>query len=842
MDSVAVAGSPDPTDGEVPSSTTPGGGKSAETGSTAVPPSRYESQKRRDWNTFLQYSRNQKPPLKPSRCSGAHVLEFLRYLDQFGKTKVHLTGCLFFGNPNPPSPCTCPLRQAWGSLDAVVERLRAAYEENGGQPESNPFRATAVRFYLREVRDDQAKARGIPYNQKRKRATAAENVSVGGSSSGGAPDVAATVAPATKTVGDEGKDQRKEKSSGGLFSSVFRTPDKLNKSTPDPKSRGEEDSECLQLHVDNYSDSDTTIFRSTKKIKNYSDVTISISDHLRNWSGWSRRTKGVLSMEELVPLNKMGEVVTLGQKLSPEDKDSLTKVTDGLSHSCEKEVLEEILFVAKELEGTPSDQRELEELNCDKKKKKSDPLEVPPTICHHFSILQELDLSYTEINSLPQSISRLVALQKLFLRSCELLMELPPEIGELTNLEVLDLEGTEILCLPKEIAKLFNLTCLKVSFYGYANQTVIPRRVLSNLSRLKELIIDVTPNGEWWDVEAETIIDDMRSLKELTTLKLSLPTAELLRNLAIFRCLANFRFTVGRHAERFISRLPQDVEEEFNNWEKLKKGLKYINGSHVPNEVTEVFRHANAFFLQRHWTSNSLSEFGHENMNEVKFCLVMECNEFRTVIDSEQFHQGKDGMSESEDFQDFDEAIVLGSLEKLIIRYMKNMESVWKGPVGKGSLSNLKSLALHTCPNLTTLFTIDMFRNLLNLEELIVEDCPKIDSLVSLKSSDSESGLFLPNLKNISLLELPELVSISSGLCIAPNLERMVIFYCPKLEKLSTMDVSSTKLKVIKGEKEWWDALKWYESDLSTEHEDYLARLFIPLRRDGNLMGQLTKD
>ncbi|KAL5208494.1 hypothetical protein ABZP36_032929 [Zizania latifolia] len=50
-------------------------------------PSRYESQKRRDWQTFGQYLRNHRPPLELARCSGAHVLEFLRYLDQFGKTK-----------------------------------------------------------------------------------------------------------------------------------------------------------------------------------------------------------------------------------------------------------------------------------------------------------------------------------------------------------------------------------------------------------------------------------------------------------------------------------------------------------------------------------------------------------------------------------------------------------------------------------------------------------------------------------------------------------------------------------------------------------------------------------
>ncbi|RCV23011.1 hypothetical protein SEVIR_4G277900v4 [Setaria viridis] len=132
-------------------------------------PSRYESQKRRDWHTFGQYLRNHRPPLELSRCSGAHVLEFLRYLDQFGKTKVHAQGCPFFGHPSPPAPCPCPLRQAWGSLDALVGRLRAAFEEHGGRPEANPFGARAVRLYLREVRDSQAKARGIAYEKKRRK-------------------------------------------------------------------------------------------------------------------------------------------------------------------------------------------------------------------------------------------------------------------------------------------------------------------------------------------------------------------------------------------------------------------------------------------------------------------------------------------------------------------------------------------------------------------------------------------------------------------------------------------------------------------------------------------------
>jgi hypothetical protein len=175
-----------------------GPGPSSAEGAGGAPAqlSRYESQKRRDWNTFLQYLRNHRPPLPLARCSGAHVIEFLRYLDQFGKTKVHADGCAYYGQPAPPGPCPCPLRQAWGSLDALIGRLRAAYEESGGgTPESNPFAARAVRIYLREVRDSQAKARGIPYekNKKRKRnKTAADDGEHQASSSaaGGRDDTA----------------------------------------------------------------------------------------------------------------------------------------------------------------------------------------------------------------------------------------------------------------------------------------------------------------------------------------------------------------------------------------------------------------------------------------------------------------------------------------------------------------------------------------------------------------------------------------------------------------------------------------------------------------------------
>ncbi|KAI3742026.1 hypothetical protein L1987_59705 [Smallanthus sonchifolius] len=77
-----------------------------------------------------------------SRCSGAHMIEFL-------------------------------------NLEALIGRLRASYEENGGQPESNPFGPRAMRIYLRE--------------KKRKRAGGSasgsiSNTSVDGGGGGGGED------------------------------------------------------------------------------------------------------------------------------------------------------------------------------------------------------------------------------------------------------------------------------------------------------------------------------------------------------------------------------------------------------------------------------------------------------------------------------------------------------------------------------------------------------------------------------------------------------------------------------------------------------------------------------
>ncbi|KAM7481639.1 hypothetical protein LguiB_006222 [Lonicera macranthoides] len=246
-------------------------------------------------------------------------------------------------------------------------------------------------------------------------------------------------------------------------------------------------------------------------------------------------------------------------------------------------------------------------------------------------------------------------------------MELPSKIGSLTNLEVLDLEGTDLICLPEEIEELGQLKCLKVSLYKCAYsymgkrkgiQAIIPRGALSKLSHLKELSINVDPDCEWWDVV-------------------------------------------------------------------------YVNGEGNTVGIGKALEHAKALLLDRHWTIEKLSEFQIHEMHLLLRCLIVDCNEMDTIIDRSDFYQGGD--------KDNDKKPVLELLHYLSIHHTKNLRCIWKGPIVKGSLSSLQILALYLCPKLITTFNPVLLRNLVNLKDLIVKNCPMIASPVTVEPHPMQS-------------------------------------------------------------------------------------------------------
>ena len=103
-------------------------------------------------------------------------------------------------------------------------------------------------------------------------------------------------------------------------------------------------------------------------------------------------------------------------------------------------------------------------------------------------------------------------------------------------------------------------------------------------------------------------------------------------------------------------------------------------------------------------------------MKNLKFCILGECNEIQTIGDVDV---------------DDDKVVVLGSLEYLNLYYMKNLRSIWNGPYGCVFLYSLKALEPYSCPQLTTIFTLELVKNLKSLKELVVEDCPKINNILT---------------------------------------------------------------------------------------------------------------
>ncbi|KAF7842816.1 disease resistance protein [Senna tora] len=446
-------------------------------------------------------------------------------------------------------------------------------------------------------------------------------------------------------------------------------------------------------------------------------------------------------------------------------------------------------------------------------------MEIPTSFFHLMPHLLVLDLSYTSIRSLPSSFFNLQKLKELHLKGCKRFMELSPEIGQLKSLEILDLDHTPITCIPEQIQELGKLKKLILFLYACRDMMksqlyLVPPGVISKLTHLCYLRIDVSPGNMLWAENIEAILHDISQLQELIALSLMIPQVELLKHVPKW---LDFRFVVGCHTQRrIISRVLPAVEAKFK---KSSCSLRFVNGEDIiPDEIYKALLCSQALFLERHRTINNLSQIGMENLAHLQSFIVGECNEMQTLIDG--------GCS----------CCPVLHWRFLCVFYMNNLRNICQV---KACFYQMKTIALHTCPKLTTILTTNFLGSLIHLEEIIVEDCPKVSALITIHEPfESKEEIFLPRLKKVSLLHLPKLVSISSGLCMGPNVEEMEFYDCPELQILSSAELCSQNVKVIRGEKQWWDALEWGEEG----RPNYLHRIFVPISRKSSIMVQLLED
>ncbi|XVF29547.1 hypothetical protein REPUB_Repub15cG0130700 [Reevesia pubescens] len=431
---------------------------------------------------------------------------------------------------------------------------------------------------------------------------------------------------------------------------------------------------------------------------------------------------------------------------------------------------------------------------------------IPDLFFHSMPLLEELNLSMTRIKYLPKSVSNLVKLEKLVLRDCERLVNLPSEVGSLNLLQVLDLGGTEIIELPNEITKLVCLSHLEVSFYGSSTnseQAKLPRKWISSLQALQTLRISVYPGDNWWNKTAESFVKEVINLKKLTSLSFYFPEVKFLelflRVSASWKgeSLTEFKFVVGRDIKFNASRVPQYVELNYG----LISGqcLRFVNSEKIPDAILEVLARCSAFYLDHHLEIRRLSDFRIGNINKLKYCIISECPNLETIVDN------KEGTE-----------VVFPCLEHLSVHYSWSLTCIWEGVVPKGSFAALRTLSFHACPKLTYVFKSSMLQFLSNLEELQVDDCEAIEKIFSAEE-DTESCCI--SLKSLTLNSLPELIHISEGVQGRLLFEYISVYDCPQLKQICVDSELKQTLKEIRAEKDWWDELVRKENAIPSDFE-----------------------
>ncbi|GKU99882.1 hypothetical protein SLEP1_g12662 [Rubroshorea leprosula] len=418
---------------------------------------------------------------------------------------------------------------------------------------------------------------------------------------------------------------------------------------------------------------------------------------------------------------------------------------------------------------------------------------IPPLFFETMERLLVLNLCQTGITSLPDSFKKLIGLKALFLNDCESFSTLPSQIAQLCHLEVFDIRGCKVIFIPSSIKKLGQLRCFRVSYYkpvmrnGYGGKKT-HYNVISKLIKLEELVIDVLSYDQWC-TEARNVIQQVASLKNLTSLKMCFPKPEDLRTLMerrqecqVCQPLSSFQFSIGSQNSH------PKILDYFNHPIERYLGYNY-NGHHNGSTIYNGFPTTDALDLSCNNNIPCFSDFIQaQGLNGVFGCLVEQCNNMETIINGNNAG-GRD---------------ILPSLQQLHLRNLTHLKSIFAGPLSGGSLSELQTLVVKSCPKLTEISSNGLIQQLPQLLKLTVESCDDITQLIK---GYGGSGS-MSSLEVLELVDMKKLKNICADESLAwPKLKELRIVQCNELKELPFNKENAAWLKLIRGQQAWWNDL-----------------------------------
>ncbi|GKB47229.1 NB-ARC domains-containing protein [Tanacetum coccineum] len=336
-----------------------------------------------------------------------------------------------------------------------------------------------------------------------------------------------------------------------------------------------------------------------------------------------------------------------------------------------------------------------------------------------------IDFEYNNITSLPKSLKRLTRLCMLNLGGNRFLLDVSI-LGELTLLEILILNDTGIREIPKEIGKLVNLRLLHVECcLGLSH---IAPGVLSKLRLLEELHIGYYPVERG----SHNGLVEIYELSKRTFLKLFVPHIYLSPRGDFLAKLNGFYIQISQRVVN-SQMIPRDRKTLL-----LEKQHIDISDLSQVRKLTEVSNVIKLNYIGSNDYNNIMPMMYCEGSG-LKVIYVTECHELLCLLDSgvldemQPFNPSKthEGVKENRKF--------LSEVEHLELLDLSCLNVILRCPDQYISLINLVNLVINNCPKLEKLLTVSVAQGLVKLQKLEIYSCISLKEVIS--DGDEEKNI-----------------------------------------------------------------------------------------------------